>query len=134
MNGFQKTGLRYGLNQVKLKVLSCLIENGLRENVLCWILLGGMFVDKLLGIKHNKLKFSLSSNSSLIENPIPILWNCDGVYGWVPVEIVKNETQAYKIRQKLKHSFNSLNFTWQQAYRLRPDVGKMLESLTQSNN
>jgi len=135
-SGLKKVQLKDGLNQEKLKVLSCRTGNGLRENVLCWILLGEMFVDKLLITKHNKLKLCFSPTTSLINNPIPILWNFDGIYGWVPIEVVKNEVKQHQDKLKLKQnagygtiSFNNLKFTWHQAHRLRPDVGKMLEEL-----
>jgi hypothetical protein len=91
-----------------------------------------MFVDKLLVVKENKPNFCLTVNlkSEIIKNPIPILWNYQGVYGWIPIEIVKNEVSHFNNMAK-NHSVTIMQlwFNWQQAYRLRPDVGKMLEEL-----
>jgi len=53
------------------------------------------------------------------------------LYGWIPIEIVKNEIIAWS--ELNEHAWgNKLGFpkfTWQQAYRLRQDVGRMLEEL-----
>jgi len=138
-SGLKKVQLIDGLNQEKLKVLSCRTGNGLQENVLCWILLGEIFVDKLLIVKKDKfLRFRLlvTEDSERVKNPTPILWNHQGMYGWIPIEVIKNEIQQAFDNKKIYSDsvLFELHFTWQQTYRLRPDVGKMLESLAQSNN
>jgi len=96
-----------------------------------------MFVNKLLDnlliVKSKKIKLLIVENS-ITENPVPILWNYQGIYGWIPVEIVKNEIQNWEnIHRRFhpdeKSNRSCLEFNWQQAHRLRPDVGKMLEEL-----
>lgn len=94
-------------------------------------------MDKLLVIKTNKLEHCLTfdifeSKPEIIKNPIPILWNFNGIYGWIPAEVIKNEVSVIDDIIKLdscKTPIIQLKFNWQQAYRLRPDVGKMLEEL-----
>ena len=92
-------------------------------------------MDKLLIIKGKFLEYKhkVTENSSLVKNPIPILWNYDGIYGWIPVEIVKNELKHIEdVWATMPAGTNfpdKIKFTWQQAHRLRPDVGKILEEL-----
>lgn len=90
----------------------------------------------VISCKNTELYLNVTENSEIVKNPIPILWNLEGLYGWIPIEIVRNEAQAYESRQKLKEgvdygttSFDSLKFNWQQTYRLRQDVGRILEEL-----
>jgi len=63
---------------------------------------------------------------------VPILWNLEGLYGWIPIEAVKNEVNQLEHKWCLLPKENSqiekLHLTWQQAYRLRQDVGRMLEA------
>jgi hypothetical protein len=100
-----------------------------------------MLVNKLLVVNYKQLEFYLdvTENSNIIKNPVPILWNHQGIYGWIPIETVKNEINHF-IESLKTSNFNivpgstfilsgKLKFTWQQAYRLRPDIGKMLEEL-----
>jgi len=132
-SGLKKVQLKDGLNQEKLKVLSYQTINGQRGNVLCWILLGEMFVDKLLIVRAIKPEFNLSvtKNSNIVKNPIPILWNFNGIYGWIPVEIIINEIERFLYNEKVCPGLApaKLYFNWHQTYRLRPDIGKMLEEL-----
>lgn len=95
-------------------------------------------MDKLLIVrkKNLELRIKVTMESSIIKNPTPILWNYQGIYSWIPIETVKNIVSHQKdvwkglpwdfIQQKGK---NILKFNWHQAYKLRPDVGKMLEDL-----
>jgi len=94
-----------------------------------------MFVNKLLIIKSDKLEYCLTfdtfnSKPEIVKNPVPVLWNHNGIYGWIPVEVIKNEISVVDDIIKLdscKAPIIQLRFIWQQAHRLRPDVGKILE-------
>jgi len=79
---------------------------------------------------------NVTEESEIIKNPIPILWNLDGLYGWIPIEIVRNTTSTWVDFARENRGFysGSIQFTWHQAYRLRQDVGRMLEQLNQSNS
>lgn len=92
---------------------------------------------KLLVLKETKLEFylNITKESEIVKNPVPILWCNDGLYRWIPIEIVKNEIQRFLDSEKTflgTVTFAKFHFNWYQAHRLRPDVGKMLEKL--SNN
>jgi len=101
-----------------------------------------MFMNKLLIIKCDSLLFKMTIHiqSEIVENPVPILWVYKGAYYWIPIEIIKNKINEYLDKNKMcpiNHPLgllSRLELSLQQAYRLQPDVGKMLESLTQSNN
>ena len=83
-------------------------------------------MNKLLIVKldnSRKLYIKIYPEAEIVKNPVPILWNYKGSYFWVPVEIVKNEIIKPGIEDSIV--FISLH----QSYRLRSDVGKMLEEL-----
>ncbi len=83
-------------------------------------------MDKFLKINNDKLTFILYFYPKEFR---PILWNHKGFYGWIPMEVVKNETENAKIKKD-----TTVTFTWQQAYPLRQDVGKILENLNNNNS
>ncbi len=78
-----------------------------------------------------ELQLIVTEESEIVKNPVPILWNLDGLYGWIPVEVVKNEVSIWKELDKTYwgKEVGRMKFTWQQTYRLRQDVGRMLEDL-----
>ena len=88
---------------------------------------------KLLVLKETKLEFCLNvtKESEIVKNPVPILWCNNGLYGWIPVEVVENEIERFLDNEKVCPGLApaKLHFNWHQAYRLRPDVGKILEQL-----
>ncbi|UCE06520.1 MAG: hypothetical protein JSW07_00310 [bacterium] len=82
-----------------------------------------------ISCKNTKLYLNVTEESEIVKNPVPILWNLEGLYGWVPVEIVKNEVQNFLDWSKKPVGLYVFSFKWQQTYRLRQDVGRMLEEL-----
>jgi len=88
---------------------------------------------KLLTIscKNTELYLNVTEDSEIIKNPVPILWNLEGLYGWIPIEIVKNEINAWKeLDKRLWGGMRGYpKFSLHQTYRLRQDVGRMLEEL-----
>ena len=78
-----------------------------------------------------ELYLNVTENSEIVKNPVPILWNLEGLYGWIPIEIVKNEVTTWSELSKRLwgDKLGFPKFTWHQVYRLRQDVGKMLEEL-----
>jgi len=85
----------------------------------------------IVNCKNTELRLDVTEDSEIIKNPVPILWNLEGMYGWVPIEIVRNEINDWTDFIKENQGFysGSIIFTWHQTYRLRQDVGKMLEEL-----
>lgn len=69
---------------------------------------------------------NVTKESEIVKNPVPILWNLDGLYGWIPIEIVRNEISFWQLPN---YQAKQLKFSWQQTYRLQQDVGRMLEEL-----
>jgi len=64
-----------------------------------------------------------------MKNSRPILWNFDGLYGWIDKTIVANEIQLFEDKEKAKHEPTPtvLCFSWDQVIELPQDVGKALE-------
>jgi len=69
-----------------------------------------------------------------MENPRPILWNFDGLYGWIDKTIVANEIQFVedKIKvglgiSKIQRDYITLCFSWDQVIELPQGVGEALE-------
>ena len=85
----------------------------------------------IVNCKNTELRLDVTEDSEIIKNPVPILWNLDGMYGWIPIEIVRNGINAWADFIKENQGFysGSIIFTWHQTYRLRQDVGRMLEEL-----
>jgi len=84
----------------------------------------------IINCKNTRFFLNITKESEMIKNPVPILWNLEGLYGWVPVEIVKNATSHWTDFAKENEAYSgNIEFTWQQAYRLRQDVGRILEEL-----
>ena len=87
-------------------------------------------MNKFLKIKNDDLKIDID----FFENPIPILWDFKGAYGWIPIEIVTNEINRCLIDEiNCKIDARMLHFVWHQTYPIRTDVGKILENLNQCN-
>ena len=84
----------------------------------------------IVNCKNIELCLNVTEGSEIVKNPMPLLWKLDGLYGWVPIEVVKNEI-AYRLQAYINARSNSfqLKFSWHQAYRLRQDVGETLEKL-----
>ena len=84
----------------------------------------------VISCKNTELYLNVTKSLEIIKNPIPILWNLEGMYGWIPVEIVKNEISVWNELNKQLRSIGTYpKFSWHQTYRLRQDVGRMLEEL-----
>jgi hypothetical protein len=84
--------------------------------------------NKIYKVKLDNINLAIPGHSDLLENPIPILWDYKGSYYWIPVETVKNEINAYVLLKGChpNSSSQAIVFSLQQAYLLRPDVGKIL--------
>jgi len=87
----------------------------------------------VISCKNTELYLSVTEDSEIIKNPIPILWNLEGMYGWIPVEVVKNEISRIENMWCLMPAgfiqHDELKLTWHQTYQLRQDVGRLLEEL-----
>ena len=85
----------------------------------------------IINCKNTELRLDVTEDSEIIKNPVPILWNLEGMYGWIPIGIVRNEINDWTdfIKENQEFYSGSIIFTWHQTYRLRQDVGRMLEEL-----
>lgn len=86
--------------------------------------------------KGTQLCLSVTEESEIIKNPIPILWFNEGLYGWIPVEVVKNEIEHVKDIVSLSCVGTPLmshviRFVWSQTKSIIPEVGKLLISLAE---
>ena len=96
---------------------------------------------KLLVIKQKGTTLTLSviENSEIIKNCVPILWFNDGIYGWIPVEVVKNEISVHQDIARGIRSLDSncaipifaLRFNWTQIQPLSNEIGKILMSFAE---
>jgi len=88
-------------------------------------------VKRLLVVKSKGTRFYLRviEESEIVKNPIPILWFNEGIYGWIPVKVVKNEIIHYVDNIKLRQgsiTISELRFTWDQVQQLPNDIGEIL--------
>ena len=63
-----------------------------------------------------------------LEGAKPILWCSNGLYGWIPIERVRNALQVNKDRQKLKTAIPlDLKFTWADVVEIPVQTGRVIK-------
>ena len=82
--------------------------------------------------KNTRLTITGPELDRLVARPKAILWSRDGIYGLIPIEIVKNHIQLWSdINRQLecgdRHA-NGLNFKWGESLEIPPETGRALES------
>ncbi len=68
----------------------------------------------------------------LIKKPKAILWCRDGLYGMVPVEVVRNAISAFNDREKTRehkglHLVEQLDFLWNETVEIPASTGRSME-------
>lgn len=82
--------------------------------------------------KSIRLTIIGSELDELIAGPKAILWSRDGIYGLIPIEVVKNHIQLWSdINRQLEcddRHVNGLDFKWGESLEIPPETGRALES------
>ena len=76
-------------------------------------------------IKESKGKLCVK-DSEFEKDPRPILWCRDGLYGMIPIEVIKNEIGHLEDLRKLKIS-NPLIFHWRTVVEIPYETGRTME-------
>ena len=76
--------------------------------------------------------FAIDANGDLMKSlkkkPKPILWVRQGIYGIIPVEVIKNELQIREDREKLgDEQWLPLTFTWRETVTIPQATGRTME-------
>jgi hypothetical protein len=82
--------------------------------------------------KSTRLTITGPELDGLITKPKAIMWSRDGIYGLIPIEVVKNHIQLWSDTNKqLEHGdrhASGLNFKWGESLEIPPETGCALES------
>lgn len=82
--------------------------------------------------KGTRLTITGPELDRLIAGPKAILWSRDGIYGLIPIEVVKNHIQLWSdINKQFEHGdrhASGLNFRWDESLEIPPETGRALES------
>ena len=88
--------------------------------------------------KSTRLTITGPELDRLIARPKTILWSRDGIYGLIPIEVVKNHIKFLSdINRQLEHDdrhASGLNFKWGESIEIPSETGRALESLENSSH
>lgn len=70
---------------------------------------------------------------SLVDNPRPVLWCNDGLYGMIPKERIQNAVSTLKDVGHLARKLSSFGFTWGDVVEIPQETGRAMEQYNGHN-
>lgn len=64
----------------------------------------------------------------LVNSPKAILWDRDGLYGMIPVEVIRNALDNLELRNRISANITILYFDWNETVEVPSETGRAMES------
>ena len=81
-------------------------------------------------IKESGTRLTISGKQyeQLVKKPQAVLWSRDGMYGLIPVSVIKNAIQLDRdCAQVQEHAERYVDFLWDETLEIPPETGNALE-------